>query len=54
MQWFRPLYLLHGHVHLYRQDAPRVTRFHETLVINVYPYRLLDLDRPPLIDNRYR
>lgn len=54
MHWFRPRFLLHGHVHLYRRDAPRVTRFEQTTVINVYPYRLLDLRRPPLIDNRYR
>lgn len=54
MRWFRPLYLLHGHVHLYRRDVPRVTLYEETLVVNVFPYRLLDLRRPPLIDNRYR
>lgn len=54
MSWFRPRFLLHGHVHLYRRDVPRVTRFEDTLVINVYPYRLLNLRRPPLIDNRYR
>ncbi|MDT8306948.1 MAG: metallophosphoesterase [Anaerolineae bacterium] len=54
MRWFRPSVLLHGHVHLYRRDAPRVTRFEETIVINVYPYRLLDLRHPPVSDNRYR
>jgi uncharacterized protein len=54
MRWFRPRYLLHGHVHIYRRDQPRVTLFEETTVVNVYPYRLLDLRRPPLIDNRYR
>jgi uncharacterized protein len=54
MRWFRPRFLLHGHVHLYRRDLPRVTLFEETTIINVYPYRLLDLRRPPLADNRYR
>ncbi len=54
MRWFRPRYLLHGHVHVYRSDQPRVTMFAETMIINVYPYRLLDLQRPPLVDNRYR
>lgn len=42
MQRFRPRYLLHGHVHVYRNDIPRVTRFGATTVINVYPYRVIE------------
>ncbi len=42
MQWFRPQYLLHGHIHLYRQDTPRVSRYLDTTVINVYPYYILE------------
>lgn len=45
---FRPRYLLHGHVHVYRQDTVCVTKVEETYVVNVYPYRLLDFDEPPL------
>jgi Icc-related predicted phosphoesterase len=41
MQWFRPKYLLHGHIHIYRRDTIRETRYGETAVINVYPYYLL-------------
>ncbi|NJN84209.1 MAG: metallophosphoesterase [Caldilineaceae bacterium] len=44
MRWFKPRYLLHGHIHLYRQNVTTVTRYVETDVINVYPYRLLDLE----------
>jgi uncharacterized protein len=44
MRMFRPRYLLHGHIHLYRADAVRETQFEETAVINVYPYRLLTID----------
>lgn len=44
MKLFTPKYLLHGHIHVYRQDLPRETVFGETVVINVYPYRLIDLD----------
>ena len=44
MQYFPPKYLLHGHVHVYRQDVPRETRYRETMVINVYPFRLIDID----------
>lgn len=43
MRMFRPRYLLHGHIHLYRTDTPRVTRFEDTTVINVYPQYLLEL-----------
>lgn len=43
MRLFKPRYLLHGHVHVYRQDIARVTRFHQTTVMNVYPYRIFDV-----------
>lgn len=46
MRWFKPRYLLHGHIHLYRHDEVIQTRYHETEIINVYPYRLLELDLP--------
>jgi uncharacterized protein len=39
---FGPRYLLHGHIHVYRPDVPRVTAFYNTNVINVYPYHVFD------------
>lgn len=44
MKWFRPKYLLHGHMHVYRNDVPKVTQFHQTKVVNVYPYRVFEYD----------
>ncbi len=44
MRVFKPRYLLHGHIHLYRRGIDRRTRVGETEVINVYPY--LELDVP--------
>lgn len=44
MRWFKPGYLLHGHVHIYRHDVAHVTQFEETSVINVYPYCILDVE----------
>jgi uncharacterized protein len=44
MRWFKPRYLLHGHIHLYRRNVVTETRYLETDVINVYPYRVLDLE----------
>jgi uncharacterized protein len=42
MRLCRPRYLLHGHVHVYQPDVPRVTDFYQTTVINVYPYHVFD------------
>jgi uncharacterized protein len=47
MQYFKPRYLLHGHIHLYRHDDITRTRYLETEVINVYPYRYLEIDPLP-------
>jgi hypothetical protein len=47
LEWFRPAYQLHGHVHLYDRNEPYKTSFHDTDVINVYPYRVLDLELQP-------
>lgn len=45
----RPALLLHGHVHLYRQDAVRETLVGQTRVINTFGYRFttLELNQPP-------
>lgn len=43
MRWFRPRYLLHGHIHLYDLNAQRVTRYRETEVINVYDHYVLEV-----------
>lgn len=55
MRWFRPRYLLHGHIHLYRLDEVTCTRYQRTEVINVYPYRILDIaPTPPQNGTRQR
>jgi Icc-related predicted phosphoesterase len=43
MRAFRPRFLLHGHIHLYDLNAQRITRYHETEVINVYDHFVLEL-----------
>ncbi len=40
---FRPRYLLHGHSHLYRRDTVTRTQVGSTTVINVFPFRVIDL-----------
>lgn len=40
---FQPKYHFHGHIHVYRPDAVRETRFHRTMVINSYGSRETEL-----------
>lgn len=45
MRFCGPRYLLHGHQHRTYGPGPSETRFLQTLVVNVHPYRVLELDR---------
>lgn len=40
----RPRLMLHGHTHLQRNLETTVTQLYGTQVINVYPYRLVELE----------
>jgi len=44
MRAFKPRYLVHGHVHLYDAREPRVARYRDTTVINVYGHYVLDTE----------
>jgi Icc-related predicted phosphoesterase len=44
---WHPAYHLHGHVHLYDRSQPYRQRFADTEVINVFPFRVLDLELDP-------
>ena len=44
LRLFKPRFLLHGHIHIYRNNTPRQTNYNQTAIINVYPYRLLEID----------
>ena len=45
LTWFKPALHLHGHVHLYDRNEPYRAQFGGTDVINVFPYRVLDLTK---------
>lgn len=47
---FEPTYHLHGHTHVYRNDVQVVTKFHKTMIINVYGYREIHFDMSPVIN----
>lgn len=46
MDVFRPRLLLHGHSHVYRSDTVTSTRYKDTQVINVFPYRVIEWEGP--------
>ncbi len=51
LEWFKPPYMFHGHIHIYRHDTVRVTQQDVTKIINVYPYRIVDINLPHISSN---
>ena len=43
MKFFKPKYLLHGHIHLYDINSPRIAQYKNTKIINVYSRYELEL-----------
>jgi uncharacterized protein len=43
MQWYRPRYLLHGHVHTYDRRTVVETQHLDTCVMNINPVTLLEI-----------
>jgi uncharacterized protein len=48
MDRWKPRYLIHGHTHLYRLDAKRVTQYKQTTIINTYGYQIIEIDEMAL------
>jgi uncharacterized protein len=48
MRVYRPKVLVHGHIHLYRQDAIYETRYQSTRVINTFPFRVTEIELAPM------
>ncbi len=44
MRWFKPKYLIHGHIHLYELNDVRRTFYKKTEVINCYDHFVLEYD----------
>lgn len=47
IKWFRPRYLVHGHIHLYTINEPREAVFQSTRIINAYDHIVLEFDNIP-------
>lgn len=44
MDWYKPRYMLHGHVHTYDRRKQTNTTYHNTQVININPVTVLDIE----------
>ncbi len=44
MDWYRPRYLLHGHVHTWDRRETVRTQYRKTCVMNINPFTLLEID----------
>lgn len=47
MDTYRPKYLVHGHIHLYDIQEPRVTEYKDTTVINAFSHYVIEMPDPP-------
>jgi Icc-related predicted phosphoesterase len=44
MDWYRPRYLLHGHVHTWDRRVTVETQYQDTCVLNINPTTVLDIE----------
>ena len=44
MKWFRPRYMLHGHVHTWDRRKTVRTEYQSTCVLNINPFTVLELE----------
>ena len=47
MRWYRPRYLIHGHVHTWDRRQTVETQYHDTTVLNINPYTVLEIEPLP-------
>lgn len=47
----KPRYQFHGHIHVYDRTEPTEREFAQTKVVNVYPFKILEIDVPPSARN---
>lgn len=44
MSWYRPRYMVHGHVHTWDRRQTVRTEYKDTLIININPYTIIDVE----------
>jgi len=49
LERFRPRYMLHGHIHAYTPSVVTETQYRDTLVLNAFRYRVVDIPDDTLL-----
>lgn len=44
MRRFRPRYMVHGHSHVYNRMQPSMSRYGHTVVLNAFPYHVIEIE----------
>lgn len=44
IEWFKPRYLIHGHIHLWDHNANRIAEYNNTKIINAYNHYVLEIE----------
>jgi len=44
LDWYKPRYMLHGHVHTWDRRETVVTQYEQTCIMNINPVTVLDVD----------
>lgn len=44
LDWYQPRYMVHGHVHTWDRRKTTETQYNETLILNINPVTLLDIE----------
>lgn len=44
MEWYRPRYMVHGHVHTYDRRKTTRTDYYETHIVNINPITVMDIE----------
>lgn len=40
---YKPAYMVHGHIHLYDQSEPRISRYEDSIIVNAFGHYVIDL-----------
>ncbi|MCC6612517.1 MAG: metallophosphoesterase [Anaerolineae bacterium] len=44
LDWYRPRYMVHGHIHTYDRRVTTVTDYLDTRIMNINPYTILEIE----------
>jgi Icc-related predicted phosphoesterase len=44
MEWYKPRYMIHGHVHTYDRRKATRTKYGDTCIMNINPYTVLEVE----------